>query len=112
MGAFGGPPGASAKCSAQTEMGEEKEVREAGFSEPVRRSHLAGQTVFVDAWHGADSEPSPGWRAYFHVDDVDSFAATIDWPAIDSPTDAVYGMREIVITDPDGNRLCFGTDIP
>ena len=23
-------------------------MREAGFSEPVRRSHLAGQTVFVD----------------------------------------------------------------
>ena len=74
--------------------------------------HRDGQTVFVDAWHGADAEPSPGWRAYFHVDDVDRLAATIDWPAIDGPTDAVYGMREIVITDPDGNRLCFGTDIP
>ena len=24
--------------------------------------------------------------------------------------DAVYGMREFEVTDPDGNVLCFGTD--
>ena len=74
--------------------------------------HRDEATVFVDAWHGADADPSPGWRAYFHVDDVDALAATIDWPDLEGPVDAVYGMREIVVIDPDGNRLCFGQDIP
>ena len=74
--------------------------------------HRDKATVFVDAWHGADADPSPGWRAYFHVDDVDALAAAIDWPGVEGLVDAVYGMREIVVTDPDGNRLCFGQDIP
>ncbi|WP_371226389.1 VOC family protein [Roseovarius sp. 2305UL8-3] len=68
-------------------------------------------TVFVDTWKGADPAPSPTWRAYFHVGDVDTFAAGL--PAgtvIEGPRDAVYGMREIEIVDPDGNRLCFGAD--
>lgn len=68
-------------------------------------------TVFVDAWHGADPVPSPGWRAYFHVDDVDAMAATLNWPKVEGPEDKVYGMREIVVTDPDGNLLCFGQDL-
>ena len=69
-----------------------------------------GATVFVDAWHGGDVQPSPGWRAYFHVDDVDAFAASLDWPQIEGPEDKAYGIREIIVTDPDGNRLCFGQD--
>ena len=73
--------------------------------------HREGATVFVDAWHGADAEPSPAWRGYFHVDDVDALAAALDWPATEGPEDKVYGMRELVVVDPDGNRLCFGQDI-
>ena len=73
--------------------------------------HKEKATVFVDAWQGADAEPSPGWRAYFHVDDVDAFAASLDWPHTEGPEDKVYGMRELVIIDPDGNRLCFGQDV-
>lgn len=69
-------------------------------------------TVFVDAWHGADAVPSPGWRAYFHVDDVDAFAKSLDWTDVDGPEDKTYGMRELVVIDPDGNRLCFGQDLP
>jgi catechol 2,3-dioxygenase-like lactoylglutathione lyase family enzyme len=68
-------------------------------------------TVFVDTWHGADPDQSQAWRAYFHVPDVDDFAASIDWHAVEGPEDKIYGMRELVIIDPDGNRLCFGQDI-
>lgn len=71
-------------------------------------------TIFVDSWHGPDAEPSPAWRAYFHTDDlatlVDDLAAV--GMVHDGPVDTVYGMREIVVTDPDGNRLCFGQDLP
>jgi hypothetical protein len=28
------------------------------------------------------------------------------------PTDMAYGMREIVITTPDGHRIVFGQDVP
>ena len=73
--------------------------------------HKGAATVFVDAWHGADTEPSPGWRAYFHMDDVDGFAAALDWEAVEGPEDKVYGMRELVVIDPDGNRLCFGQEL-
>lgn len=73
--------------------------------------HKDKARVFIDAWHGADDVPSPGWRAYFHLDDVDAFAATLGDAVFEGPSDKVYGMRELIVTDPDGNRLCFGQDI-
>ena len=76
--------------------------------------HRGKATVFVDAWHGADAEPSPAWRSYFHTDDVDALATELREAGaeIDGPEDKVYGMREITLRDPDGNLLCFGQDIP
>ncbi len=69
-------------------------------------------TIFVDAWHGADAVPSPGWRAYMHCDDVDALAAELTGKVLfEGPRNAVYGMREIVVTDPSGNRVCFGQDL-
>ena len=75
--------------------------------------HRDAAVVFVDAWHGADRLPSPGWRAYFHVDDVDALAVSLAGKvAVEGPKNAAYGMRELVVSDPDGNRLCFGMDAP
>lgn len=70
-------------------------------------------TVFVDAWHGADAEPHAGWRAYFHTPDVDALATAFRAAGaeVEGPRNAVYGMREITLRDPDGNLLCFGQDI-
>jgi catechol 2,3-dioxygenase-like lactoylglutathione lyase family enzyme len=75
--------------------------------------HRDDATVFVDAWHGADEKPSPGWRAYLHTDDVDALAAALaerGHPS-EGPRDTVYQMRELVVADPDGNRICFGQDL-
>ena len=75
--------------------------------------HSGKAVVFVDAWHGPDPAQHMGWRAYFHCDDVDALAASlaaIGYPA-DGPRNAVYGMRELTLRDPDGNLLCFGHDI-
>ena len=91
------------------------EIAEEGGDPPrfgILRQDAA--TLFVDAWHGPDPTPAPCWRAYFHCDDVEALAArarAADLPT-EGPVETVYGMREVTVTDPDGNRLCFGQDIP
>ncbi|MCP3969711.1 MAG: hypothetical protein GY717_05240 [Rhodobacteraceae bacterium] len=76
--------------------------------------HRGRATVFVDAGQGGDPDPSPGWRAYFHSDDVDALAAEFSarGAAVSGPMDTARGMREITLRDPDGNLLCFGQDLP
>ncbi|NRB01449.1 MAG: VOC family protein [Rhodobacteraceae bacterium] len=96
-----------------TEVLEFEVIEEGG--DPARFGILIrdGQRVFLDAWHGADAEPSPGWRVYCHTNDVDGLAKTLAARdcALEGPRDAPYGMREIEVIDPDGNRICFGMDI-
>ena len=91
------------------------ELREEG-GDPARFGIFArgAARVFVDAWHGGEPEPSPGWRAYFHTDDVDALARDLAdrGYAAEGPRNTVYGMRELVVADPEGNRLCFGQDAP
>lgn len=72
--------------------------------------HRDTATVFLDSWNGADPKPSPGWRAYFHTNDLDALANELAGQPIKGPVVTVYGMREIEITDPDGNTVCFGQD--
>lgn len=69
-------------------------------------------TIFVDSWGGADAQPSTQWSAYFHTDDLDAFAAELSkiGIAFEGPDVKVYGMREVLLQDPDGNLLCFGQD--
>ena len=69
--------------------------------------------MFVDAWHGPEPQAAPLWRAYFHCDDVDALAAELAARGhpVEGPRDAVYGMREVTLRDPDGNLLCFGQEI-
>ena len=71
-----------------------------------------GATVFVDAWHGGDVQPSPGWRAYFHTDDLAEIDTALknSGAVFKGPTTTEYGMPEIEVTDPDGNVVCFGQD--
>ena len=70
-------------------------------------------TVFVDAWHGPDPDRTQAWRAYFHTEAVDALAEAVRAAGhpIEDLRDAVYGMRELTLRDPDGNLLCFGQDI-
>jgi catechol 2,3-dioxygenase-like lactoylglutathione lyase family enzyme len=70
-----------------------------------------GLSVFVSG-HGAGERA--GCAAYFFVTDVDAwhrdFAGRGVQPAV-SPQDMDYGIREMTVLDPDGNRLRFGTQI-
>lgn len=47
----------------------------------------------------------PDGLVYIHVDDVDAVAGVLGAEAEDMP----YGMREIRVTDPAGNRVRIGT---
>lgn len=75
--------------------------------------HWGRAQIFLDGWHGADP-PYRGWRVYLHIPDAEALAKAIARAAVmaEGPNDTGYGMREVVVTDPDGNRLCFGQDIP
>lgn len=71
----------------------------------------AGQTIFLTE-HSGDCQV--GGAAYFLVPDVDAcheeFVARGIVPA-EAPADAPWGAREMVVIDPDGNRLRFASSI-
>ena len=55
-----------------------------------------------------------GGTAYVICDEVDSYYATIVGRGarpINEPGDRMYGLRDFVVLDPDGNQLTFGKDI-
>ena len=69
----------------------------------------AGQTIFLTE-HAGDCQV--GGAAYLVVPDVDAcyreFTARGIAPT-SPPVDMPWGPREMVVTDPDGNRLRFAT---
>ncbi|MEM9912226.1 MAG: VOC family protein [Pseudomonadota bacterium] len=97
-------------CGAlEFEIVEEAGEPETGFG-ILRRDSAQ---VFLTAWDGPEA-PHKGWRAYFHTDALDDLAAKLrkDGHAFRGPTHTNYGMREVEVTDPDGNVVCFGQDAP
>ena len=69
----------------------------------------AGQTIFLTE-HAGDCQV--GGAAYFVIPDVDAcyhdFLARGVVPT-EPPATTPWGPREMVVTDPDGNRLRFAT---
>ena len=53
------------------------------------------------------------WFGYVELDDVDAFHAEIlaRGAVCTEPADRPYGMREMLVTTPDGHRLMFGKDL-
>lgn len=70
-----------------------------------------GQTIFLTE-HAGDCQV--GGAAYFVVPDVDAcyqqFSAR-GVIATEPPEDTPWGTREMVVTDPDGNRLRFANQV-
>lgn len=61
-------------------------------------------TLFTEPAHGA------GVVCYFHVADPDAYAATLQDRGVQlalPPTSQFYGLRDFVVTDPDGYVLTF-----
>lgn len=70
----------------------------------------AGQTIFLTE-HTGDCEP--GGAVYFIVPDVDDCFRRFDDNDVEilqPPQDTPWGTREMIVVDPDGNRLRFATD--
>lgn len=69
----------------------------------------AGQSIFLTE-HAGDCQV--GGAAYFVIPDVEAcyndFKARGVIPT-EPPTDTPWGSREMVVTDPDGNRLRFAS---
>lgn len=68
---------------------------------------LDGRSLFLTE-HRDDCQP--GGAAYIVLDDIDAFYLTISARGIrvdDPPQDAPWGVREMSLLDPDGNRLRF-----
>lgn len=71
----------------------------------------AGQTIFLTG-HAGDCQV--GGAVYFIVADVDHCYRDFDRRGVVSmqaPQDTSWGTREMVVTDPDGNRLRFATHV-
>ncbi len=62
-----------------------------------------GDALIFLSEHTGDAHPDG--LLYIYVDDVDAIASAFGTTA----ELAYYGMREIELTDPDGNRLRIGT---
>jgi catechol 2,3-dioxygenase-like lactoylglutathione lyase family enzyme len=56
---------------------------------------------------------SHNWFGYVEVDDVGALHAELTGrgAACTAPRDLPYGMREIIVTTPDGHRIVFGQDM-
>ena len=56
-----------------------------------------------------------GGLTYLYVSDVDAWYAELRERGVtnlDEPRDRPWGNRELVVSDPDGNRLCFASVRP
>jgi catechol 2,3-dioxygenase-like lactoylglutathione lyase family enzyme len=53
------------------------------------------------------------WFGYLETDDVDKLRAELigRGATCSEPKDQPYGMREIIVTTPDGHRIVFGQEI-
>jgi catechol 2,3-dioxygenase-like lactoylglutathione lyase family enzyme len=86
-----------------------------GFVVAAVHGSEAGAPLFVtlhagDLWiflseHEGDARPDT--LVYLHVDDVDDVARAFGTEAQNAP----WGMREVHLTDPDGNRVRVGAGL-
>lgn len=93
------------------------------FAEPpvyamVRRGIVQvhfGRTTADDVRTAADYRGSVGIDAYVWVEDADrlydEFTAR-GANIVEGPVDRVYNCREIVVRDPNGFTIAFGSDVP
>lgn len=67
--------------------------------------------IFLTAWDGPEAEYER-WRVYLYPDDLGAMTRQIESAGtpVSGPAVTEYGMREVEVTDPDGNVICLGED--
>jgi catechol 2,3-dioxygenase-like lactoylglutathione lyase family enzyme len=67
--------------------------------------------IFLHSWDGPEADWD-GWRGYFYAPDLDALVTRLKETGtpFKGPEVTFYDMREVEVTDPDGNVLCFGQD--
>ena len=88
-------------------------VEEAGDPAAFGIFERGSCVIFVDAFRGSPrTDPGDhGWNAHFRVHGLEAYASELEQRGVELDrglTDTNYGMRELELLDPDGNRLCFG----
>jgi catechol 2,3-dioxygenase-like lactoylglutathione lyase family enzyme len=91
-------------------------VEEAGEPHAFGIFRRDGAELFVDGFRGRvrTDGGDHGWDAYLRLDDVHALADELREREIEiaaGPTDTNYGMREMEVVDPDGNRIGFGQEL-
>lgn len=92
-----------------------------GFRKNWEHQFEPGLPWFVSLSRGAVTlfltehpESAAGALVYLHADDVDALAQELQAGGVvieQGPISQPWGMREMQLKDPDGNRLRFGQDI-
>ncbi|WP_043739386.1 bleomycin resistance protein [Thioalkalivibrio nitratireducens] len=92
-----------------------------GFQKNWQHQFEPGFPLFVSISRGSVTffltehpESSAGAFVYIHAEDVDALAQELQARGVtlgQGPVSQPWGMREIQLEDPDGNRLRFGQDI-
>jgi catechol 2,3-dioxygenase-like lactoylglutathione lyase family enzyme len=88
-----------------------------GFSQSFRYGTYVGLKLGKCELHicppGDYGPRTGGGNAYFICDEVDDYFASLKAAGAQpksEPADRMYGMRDFVVFDPDGNQLSFGSD--
>lgn len=75
----------------------------------VQMDNITAGIAVVD---GVNS--SNHWAAYFFLDDIEAFKTRLETSGVEilrGIEDSFYKCREIEVSDPNGNRLCFAQDL-
>ena len=86
-----------------------------GFTRDFRFDNYAGMKLRAVGLHLAETRdrPAGGSVAYVFCDEVDRYCADIKQKGARlkyEPKDWPYGMRDFMVSDPDGNQLAFGCE--
>ena len=88
-----------------------------GFAQPFRYGTYVGLKRGKCELHicppDAGNSRIGGGNAYVICDEVDEYFRQIKAAGskpVSEPGDRIYGMRDFVVHDPDGNQLSFGCD--
>lgn len=79
------------------------------------RISRGGASLMLQAWHQEDGPVEGRGRGvtlYFLCDDADALYAEFvsRGVALEPPTTAYYGMRQLFVPEPDGYVVCFESD--